>query len=175
MTRKLPVNEKYSDFEALRPRLIGLARILLRNARVRIDPEDLVQTVLTEIYAKLEAGVEIANPKAYANMALKNRALDEIRRFHNKYEHGWPTDVAEGVDWEPPDRRALDPDVDPIVRDVLEQLEEKERCFLWRVVFEQRSVHEAQEMCGWPEKSPYFHYKKLLERIRVMMGEDPRS
>lgn len=175
MAKQPAVNKNYSDFEVLRPRLLGLARILLRNVRARIDPEDLVQTVLTEIYAKLEAGTEIANPKAYANMALKNRALDEIRRFHNKYEHAWPTTHADDQAWEPPDPAALDPDADPIVRDVLMQLPAAERCFLWRVVFEQRSVHEAQEMCGWPDKSPYFHYKKLLERIRVMMGEDPRQ
>lgn len=160
----------YNDFEALRPGLTTLARIMLRNARARLEAEDLVQTVLTEIYAKLEQGVEIANPKAYANMALKNRALDEIRRFHNKYERAWPENPIEGQSWEPPDPRALDPEHDPLMREVLSKLAEGERCFLWRVVFEQRSVHDAQAQCGWPDKSPYFHYKKLLDRLRPLLG-----
>lgn len=167
------VGQNYSDFEQLRPRLTALARVLLRNARTRIEPEDLVQTVLTEIYAKLESGTVIANPAGYANMALKNRALDEIRRFHNKYERAWPTPGGdEAHAWEPPDPAALDPESDPIVRSVLDKLAPEERCFLWRVVFEGRSVGDAQALCGWPEKSPYFHYKKLLERIRPMLGLD---
>jgi RNA polymerase sigma factor (sigma-70 family) len=166
------VAKDFSEFEALRPRLLGLARIMLRNARVRIDPEDLVQTVFAEIYAKLEEGKEIKNPSAYANSALKNRALDEIRRFHNKYEHEWPTHPDDGSDWEPPDPSAIDALLDPEVRDVLQKLEEHERCFLWRVVFEQRAVYEAQKLCGWPPKSPYFHYRKLLAKLRTMMGLD---
>jgi RNA polymerase sigma factor (sigma-70 family) len=154
--------------------MTGLARILLRNARARIEPEDLVQTVLTEIYAKLEAGADIKNPVAYANMSIKNRALDEIRRFHNRYEHAWPSEPDSGAAWEPPDRAAMDAERDPIVRDVLARLEPEKACFLWRVVFEQRSVHDAAEQCGWPEKSPYFHYKKLLDQIRPMVGLEPR-
>ena len=58
-----PVGKNYSDFESLRPQLLGLARMLLSSARVRIEPEDLVQTVLTEIYAKLQTGTEIKNPR----------------------------------------------------------------------------------------------------------------
>jgi len=165
------VGRNYSDFEQLRPWLTAVAQVLLRNARARIEPEDLVQTVLTEIYATLEAGTVIANPSAYANMALKNRALDEIRRFHNNYERAWPTlGGDEGHAWEPPDPAALDPASDPIVRSVLDKLAPQERCFLWRVVFEGRSVGDAQALSGWPKKSPYFHYKKLLEQIRPMLG-----
>ncbi len=149
-----------------------LARAILRSARVRLEPEDLVQIVLAEIYQKVQAGRQIDNPRAYANMALKNRALDEIRRFHNKYEHAWPTDSEGEQSWEPPDANSVAADLDPAIRDVLMHLDEQERCFLWRVVFEQRSVHEAQEMCGWPEKSPYFHYRKLLDRLRPLMGVD---
>jgi len=58
---------------------------------------------------------------------------------------------------------------------VLLHLEPPERCFLWRVIFEQRAVHEAHELCGWPPRSPYFHYRKLLERVRELMGMEPKE
>lgn len=167
--------ENYNDFEQLRPQLLALARTVLRNTRVRIEAEDLVQTVLTEIYGKLAEGTVIKNPAAYACCAVKNRAVDEIRRFHNKFEREWPALGEEAQPWEPIDPTAIDPERDPVLRDVLLALEPQERCFLWRVVFEQRSVHEAQELCGWPPKSPYFHYKKLLDRIRPMLGLEPEA
>jgi len=167
------VSINYSDFESLRPQLLSLARIILRNSRVRIDPEDLVQTVLAEILQKLGEGADIKNPAGYASCALKNRALDEIRRFHNKYEQGWPQSTGEEGEvrtWDPADPGWLEPGLDPGLRDIFAQLAPGEQCFLWRVVFEERAVQEAQGMCGWPEKSPYFHLRKLLDRIRPLIG-----
>ena len=166
------MTKTYNDFEELRPQLLALARTVLSGVRARLEPEDLVQTVLAEIYAKLQQGAEIRNPRAYANMALKNRALDEMRRFHNKYERGWPADSEDRPSWEPEDPRSVDADLDPALRELLAQLPPEERCFLWRVVFEERAVHEAQKLCGWPPRSPYFHYRKLLERLRPLVGLD---
>ena len=110
---------KYSDFEALRPQLLSLARLMLRDVKVRVEAEDLVQTVLTEIYAKLEAGAEIKCPQAYANCALKNRLVDEMRRFHNKLEREWPTQGDEDQAWEPIDPGAIAPDDDPALTALL--------------------------------------------------------
>jgi len=166
------VARNYSDFEALRPQLLALARTVLAGARARMEPEDLVQTVLAEIYSKLQEGTEIRNPQAYASMALKNRALDEMRRFHNRYERAWPTRGEEATAWEPLDTRAVAAEMDPALREILSSLTPEERCFLWRVVFEERAVHDAQRMCGWPPRSPYFHYHKLLDRLRPLMGLD---
>jgi DNA-directed RNA polymerase specialized sigma24 family protein len=171
------VTKNYSDFEALRPQLLALARSVLAGVRARLEPEDLVQTVLAEIYSKLQQGAEIRNPRAYANMAVKNRALDEMRRFHNKYERAWPRGAEESQPWEPLDPSAADAEIDPEMREVLSRLSPEERCFLWRVVFEERAVHDAQRLCGWPPRSPYFHYRKLLDRIRPLMGvgRDPED
>lgn len=164
----------FKDFEALRPQLLALSRALTRRMRARVDPEDMVQTVLTEIYAKLQQGKEIQNPHSYANQAIKNRILDEVRRHRHKLERGWPgADDEGGQTWEPVDPRGLDPHRDPLVKQLLGQLEDKERCFLWRVVFEERSVRDARELCGWPEKSPYFHLRRLLDRLRAQVELPP--
>lgn len=167
----------FKDFEALRPQLLALSRALTRRMRARVDPEDMVQTVLTEIYAKLQQGKEIQNPHSYANQALKNRILDEVRRFRHKLEHGWPgqgpSDDEGGQTWEPVDPRGVDPHRDPLVKQLLGRLEEHERCFLWRVIFEERSVRDARELCGWPDKSPYFHLRRLLDRLRAQVELPP--
>jgi len=164
------VTVNFEQFEKLRPQMLGLARALLRNLRVRLDAEDLVQTVLTEIYSKLKQGTEIKSPHSYANVAIKNRVRDEIRRFHNKYEDSWPEPLEDGPGWEPPDPAQVPQDQQPLLEAVMNHLEPGERCFLWRIVFEQRGVKEAQELCGWPEKSPYFHYRKLLDKVRTFLG-----
>lgn len=160
----------YNDFEALRPQLLALARALRSRMRASIDPEDLVQAVLTEIYAKLKSGKEIRNPHSYANMAIKNRLLDSVRRMSHKLEMAWPRSPGDDSSWEPPDKRAVHPGLDPEIRDVLARLDEGERCFLWRVVFEQHSVPSAQKLCGWPDKSPYFHLRRLLDGLRPHVG-----
>ena len=160
----------YSDFEQLRPEMLRLATTLLQNARVRVEPEDLVQTVLAEVYRKLQQGKDIRRAKAYAFSSIKNRSLDEIRRFHNKYEQAWPTGPGEQQVWEPIAFEHADELQDPGLQRVFSSLPLAERCFLWRVVFEERAVKEAQKMCSWPDKSPYFHYKKLLEKLRPLLG-----
>ena len=138
--------------------------------RASVDAEDLVQAVLTEIYAKLKAGGTIRNPHSYANMAIKNRLLDSVRRMSHKLEKSWPRSDADDMSWEPADNRSVHPSLDPEIRDVFARLAEGERCFLWRVVFEQHSVPTAQQMCGWPDKSPYFHLRRLLDGLRPHVG-----
>ena len=69
--QSLALSRNFSDFEALRPQLLALARVILRHSRVRIDPEDLVQTVLAEILQKLQEGADVKNPGGYARSGVK--------------------------------------------------------------------------------------------------------
>jgi DNA-directed RNA polymerase specialized sigma24 family protein len=154
------------DFEALRPELLRLARALLRGSRVRLEPEDLVQTVLLRIHAAAAAGKLAADsPRHFAFAALRNLFLDEVRRHsHQRELH----DDKAGADR--PDLRGHGASAVEVA-DLLGRLEPHERRFLELVVFEEMGVGEAQAAAGWPPKSPYYHLRLLLERLARLMEE----
>ncbi len=167
------VGDDYEVFERLRPDLLALARTLLRGSRLRLEPEDLVQTILTKIFAALHGGgytlSSIESPRRFAFRALKNQFLDEVQRFCHTREllhlerDGAPPEPAAPV--------AGAPDQVPELANLLAKLAPHERCFLLRVVFEERSVEEAQRLCGWPPRSPFYHYRALLARLAGLLDE----
>ena len=161
--------DDFAAFEALRPDLLRLAAILLRGSRVRATPEDLAQTVLTRILANLRGGTlrasAIESPRSFAYAALRNLFLDEVKAHRTRLEDA----LVEPEDGGPA-LRARDTGPSLAVRQVLARLSAGERCFLTRVVIEERSVGEAQSLCGWPERSPDYHLRLLLDRAREMLS-----
>jgi len=157
---------EFSVFEGLRPDLLRLARTLLIASRVRTSAEDLVQTALLRIYATQVAGKldlsTVESPRHFAYAVLRNLFRDELRAPRTRLEHH--LDEAE------PDRGDGGSGVDSLeIRELLSRLEPGERCFLSRLYIEERSVFEAQKLCGWPEASPYYHLRQLLVRVREMI------
>jgi DNA-directed RNA polymerase specialized sigma24 family protein len=165
----MPASSDFAVFEALRADLLRLASTLLRGSRVRTGAEDLVQTVLTRVYTGLSSGslalATIESPRHFAYAALKNHFLDEVKALRTRVETS-----LERVDGSP----VVEPKAAPaqeslLVEQVLALLSVVEREFLVRVVFEECSVEEAQRVCGWPPRSPYYHLKLLLERVREIV------
>jgi DNA-directed RNA polymerase specialized sigma24 family protein len=152
----------FAVFEALRPDLLRVARALLRGSRVRLGPEDLVQGALTRILAGLDAGTvrldAVESARGFAFAAVRNLFLDEVKAHRTRFEDALDSGVRA------PAPAAASPSL--LVQQILEQFEPPARCFLMRVVFEERSVGEAQGLCGWPDRSPYYHLKLLLDRAR---------
>jgi RNA polymerase sigma factor (sigma-70 family) len=154
-----------TDYDALRPDLLRLARALLAGSRVRLEAEDLVQGVLARLLTADTSGVQSLRHFAYA--MLKNLFLDEVRRHSHRFE------VLKDAPGD--DVRTADPGHASIeVADLLARLAPHERCFVCKVCFEELSVHEAQKQCGWPPRSPYYQLRLLLERLGTLMNEEPR-
>jgi RNA polymerase sigma factor (sigma-70 family) len=158
------VARDFSAFESLRPDLLRLAAAMLRHSRARTSADDLVQGTLTRIYGRLDAGTlridEVDSPRKFAYTTLRNLFRDEIkssRAREEPLEHA--ADTAAGSDV----RAGVELD------ELLKLLGDKERAFLVCVLLEERTVGEAQKECGWPERSPYYHLRRLLARLR---GED---
>jgi DNA-directed RNA polymerase specialized sigma24 family protein len=156
-------------FEALRPDLLRLARALLRGSRVRAGADDLVQTVLTRILAAVDAGSlrldTIQSPRHFAYAALRNLFFDEVKAWRTQREE--QTGSIERVA-PPAPADAAAPSL--LIRQVLAVFDPPERCFILRVLVEERSVGEAQKLCGWPPRSPYYHLQLLLERAREALS-----
>lgn len=62
----------------LRPRLLGMARRLF-GQRPHLDPEDIVQDVLTAVTADSELAQRVEDVSAYLFRALRNRVTDLFR------------------------------------------------------------------------------------------------
>jgi RNA polymerase sigma factor (sigma-70 family) len=152
------------ELEELRRTLLARARVLVRDVRSpRLDAEELVQDVMEKVVERLRRGPAIENLSGYALVSLSNRLVDLIRR--GAREAPMPDEGAR------PEERAAPPDAasDPEIRDVLEKLPPKERCFLWKVVFEDVAVQTAQKQCGWPPRAPFYHLERLLQRVARMI------
>jgi DNA-directed RNA polymerase specialized sigma24 family protein len=160
-------DEAFAAFAALRPQLVRQAALLLRGSRVRTQPEDLVQTVMAKILTGLRAGTlqaeAVQSPRSFAYRCLHNLFLDELKAHRTKLE-------GEYVE---PDRPAHDGpghEGSLVWKQVLTRLAPGEGCFLSRVIVEERSVFDAQQLCRWPDKAPYYHLKLLLDRVREMIS-----
>jgi RNA polymerase sigma factor (sigma-70 family) len=158
----------YTVFVALRPEMLGMARAILRGSNVRTDPEDLVQTVLAKILAAIQAGTlpVIESPRHFAYRALKNQFLDDVRRLAHSNE----LLARDGEQVDTADRGALQSIGNVELRQVLEKLTEQERCFVLNALIEERSVFDAQRHCGWPPRSPYYHLRLLLAKMRELLA-----
>jgi DNA-directed RNA polymerase specialized sigma24 family protein len=155
----------FAAFAALRPQLVRQASHLLRGSRVRAQPDDLAQTVLTRILAGLRAGTlqpeAVQSPRSFAYKCLHNLFLDEVKAHRTRLEREICDREHDG-----PARE----DGALVIQQVLRQLRPEEACFLTRVVVEERSVGEAQKLCRWPPKAPYYHLRLLIDRVREMVS-----
>jgi DNA-directed RNA polymerase specialized sigma24 family protein len=161
-----PKAQGYAVFEELRADMMRMAGAILRGARTRMTAEDLVQAVLGKIWAGLSAGTldvdSIGSPRHFAYASLKNQYLDIVRGAAHAREHLRHDDtIREQASTEPHpgDRVALSR--------ALIALGEDERRFLVRVVVEGDSVEGAQRALGWPPRSPHYHLRTILARLRA--------
>ncbi|HMG24700.1 MAG TPA: hypothetical protein VK607_25360, partial [Kofleriaceae bacterium] len=147
------------------PQLVRQAAHLLRGSRIRTQPDDLAQTVLTRILTGLRAGTlnpeAVQSPRSFAYKCLHNLFLDEVKAQRTRLESAW---------CEREDEAPLREDGALVLKQVLSQLSPEEGCFLTRVVLEERSVGEAQKLCRWPPKAPYYHLRLLIDRVREMVA-----
>lgn len=158
--------DDFAIFAVLRQDLVRHAAFLLRGSRVRTHPEDLAQTVLTRILNAMRTGKlhpeALESPRGFAYKCLRNLFFDEVKAYRSRLE----AEYFEQDEGEPGqhDTRSL------AVKQVLARLLPEESCFLTRVVLEERSVTEAQQLCRWPPKAPYYHLRLLLARVREMLS-----
>jgi DNA-directed RNA polymerase specialized sigma24 family protein len=159
---------EYAAFVALRPELLRVARALLKGSRIRLEPEDMVQTVLTRILAGLRDGRiqpdTIQSPAHFAFASLRHFFLDELKAARTRLESTTADAAAE--------RAAAPAGGQPslLLRQILGRFSVEERCFLVRILVEERSVPESQRMCGWPPVTPYYQLERLLDRARGIVS-----
>lgn len=130
--------------------------------RPRPEPDDFVH----EAFIKLMRSQTFAtadNPLAYAFTTVKNLVMDHRRRLMReaaaitRLSHTSPAEL----------------ETSPERPDALVQragLSDKERCMLFQVVYEQRTVATAQKHCGGPPGSPYYVLDKIFDKLALALG-----
>ncbi len=152
---------RMDEFEALRPRLFGIAYRMLGSA---MEAEDIVQTA----YLRAHDAGEMQSAKAYLTRVVTNLCLDQLKSARERRE------VYVG-DWLP--EPVLTPDDTAEAREtlsmafllLLDHLSPPERAvFLLHEVFDY-SHDEIGEVLG---KSPVA-CRQLLRRARTHLGDPP--
>ena len=166
----MSVAADFATFEQLRPGLLRRATQLVKGSHVHIEPEDLVQAVLTKIYDGLQKGklslARIEDARFFAYRSLMNLFLDEVKALRTKLER-----PLQGPDGE----LRIDPAVGShegsvLVREILSRLSPVERCFLVHAIFEGWAVEEAQRRCDGPPGTPAYRLRQLLDKGGEMIG-----
>ncbi len=159
----------------LRVQLESRARIVAGGSRSRLSPDDLVHDTVAKLLASYgEEGLRARSQDQLLSLAwrtMKNLAIDAARRRTEVLASGH-----DGEAPDPVDSRGLADETlaaerrGARVREVLAALSDEERCFLVHVL-ETDSVPAAQRHCSWPEKSPYYVLRKLLDGLRGELEE----
>ncbi|HEY0992874.1 MAG TPA: sigma-70 family RNA polymerase sigma factor [Kofleriaceae bacterium] len=128
----------------------------------RPDPDDFVNDAFLKLRAA-PAFCSADNPIGYAFRVVKNLVVDHARRASRAAEIA--TQPSRGV--------GVEPDASPerlfaVVRRA--RLSAKERCMVFRKVFEGMSVTAAQKACGGPPGAPYYVLEKIYDKLAAAFG-----
>lgn len=157
-----------TEFEALRPRLFGIAYRILG---VVADAEDVVQE--TWIAWDSADRVAVQSPAAYLTRAVTNRALNRLRELARRKEEYIGPWLPEPIDTgaRPEDAAELAESVSYALMVLLEQLTPLERtAFVLRDVFDVPTAEVAQTLSSTPAA-----VRQLVSRARGHLAERDRS
>ncbi|GIE85002.1 SigE family RNA polymerase sigma factor [Actinoplanes regularis] len=130
--------------------------------------EDLVQSVLTKLYVAWPAFRQADNPEGYLRRVMVNALTDERRRWWRRREESM-ADV--------PDLPAAEParqgEVADGLRAALKQLPPRMRAALvFRYVYD-LDVADTADALGCSEGTVKSQTSRALDRLRVVIGENP--
>jgi DNA-directed RNA polymerase specialized sigma24 family protein len=128
----------------------------------RPDPDDFVN----EAFLKLRAAPAFYtadNPIGYAFRVVKNLIVDHARRESRAVAVAVQHSPAAGVELDASPERLY-----AVIRRA--QLSAKERCMVFRKVFEGMSVTAAQKACGGPAGAPYYVLEKIYDKLATAFG-----
>jgi DNA-directed RNA polymerase specialized sigma24 family protein len=128
----------------------------------RPDPDDFVNDAFLKL--RVAPGFLTAdNPIGYAFRVVKNLIVDHARRESRAVEIAAQQSPGGGVELDASPERLF-----AVVRRA--QLSAKERCMLFRKVFEGMSVTAAQKACGGPPGAPYYVLEKIYDKLAAAFG-----
>lgn len=156
----------HTEFEQMRPKLMGIAYRLLGTAS---DAEDAVQDVFVKWYEFTRKDT-ITNPQAWLTKVCTNRCLDTLRSAHHKrmrYVGPWlPEPLQTELVQSAEDGLVEGNSLDYAFMVVLERLTPKERAaYLLREVFD-RDYDEVADILGISDTN----CRQLVSRARRHVG-----
>lgn len=155
-----------NDILPLKNKLFRLAqRITLNNA----DAEDIVQETLIKVWKKRDSWDKIESIEAFCYSICRNLALDRIRRADNYSEsldetHSQAADTSYRSN---PEEQVLQSDRVKLVKDLIDQLPEKQKSVIQLRDFEGKSYKEiaaVMQMTDEQVKVTLFRARQTIKK-----------
>ena len=153
-----------------------LYRLALRITLNHEDAQDIVQDTLIKIWNKRETWQQIENIEAFALTITRNLALDKLKR---KGEDNVPIDPSTPVHTylstsaSPPTpyEQAMQQDKLSIVRNIINQLPEKQRSCMQLRDIEGKTYHEITQILGITEEQVKVNIFRARQTVKTKFQE----
>ena len=160
-----------SNFKELTDVFVGMRSDLLRSIQ-KIVPPDTVEDIVQESYVKLcqqKSDQDIEYPRAYFYRAVKNLALDHVRRFDQRYTDSLEEETDPQLEDDKTYRDAVTHEQFGHLCDAVRRLPAQcRRVFVLKKVYNY-SLREIADELGISEKTVEKHVSLGLERCRNHM------
>ena len=130
-----------------------LFRLALRITLNRAEAEDIVQDTMLKVWNRRNDWAQIESIEAFCLTICRNLALDRMKRMDNQAEtledHQDTADHSYAAN---PEEQTVQRDRIQLVRRLLDQLPEKQRCCMQLRDFEGKSYHDIAVVMGITEQ-----------------------
>lgn len=129
-----------------------LYRLALRITLDSAEAEDIVQETLIKVWNNRQSWQDIDNMEAYCFTICRNLALDSIKKNSNNNESLDDTSADHPDNANTPSEQAIEDDQMRIVRNIVDNLPEKQKSCIQLRDFEGKSYKEIARILGMTEE-----------------------
>jgi RNA polymerase sigma-70 factor (ECF subfamily) len=119
---------------------------------------------------RLPSGAEPTGLTAYAYAAVRNAAIDQLRRNHTARRHAASIYRDATVDDQTPDRFAEDAERDRLLHEAVDALPEPQRLAVVLHTHAGLTFAQIAEALGEPQATVASRYRRALEKIANSLG-----
>lgn len=148
-----------------------LYRLALRITLNREDAEDIVQDTLMKLWSKKDSWASIDNLEAFALTMARNLALDKLKRSDNMSTSLDENGLSEATRVQNPYDRIIQQDRLHIVRNIINELPEKQRSCIQLRDIEGKSYHEITEILGISEEQVKVNIFRARQAVKQKFQE----
>lgn len=159
----MEANRFKKQFFSLHPKLYSVALALVGN---KDDAEDLLQEVYCKLWNRRAELKDVASPEAYSFIILRNQCLDFLRSPRANRREAQIDDLQLPGESSPA-QRLEEADALKVVRQLIEQLPEKQKIVLKLKELSHCSPQEIETLTGFSA----VHIRTLLLRARRTLKE----
>ena len=144
-----------------------LFRLALRITLNRAEAEDVVQETMIKVWNRRDRWDEIENIEAFCLTICRNISLDKMKKAENQNQSLMEEHDAPDVSYSSnPEEQAMQRDRVQLLRHLIDQLPEKQRCCMQLRDFEGKSYKEIAQVLGISEEQVKINIFRARQTIK---------